>query len=399
MANAKRYKTRYPGIFYRIVDRVGGPGQERMYYVVFKKDGKIHEEKAGRQYADRMTEAKAARIRAERIEGRRQSRKEIRDAAKERGQQWTIGRLADAYFDSLANNPAKSRKAAAIDRNRYKNYIQPEFAKKRPEQLLPLDIERLRRELQKTTCTLRAKDAPPRTLSPATIRAALTLFKRIINYGNRNGWCAGLAFRITMPKVSNVVIEDLNQEELRRLMAAIEADVNEDARGLMLMALYTGMRRGELFKLQWTHIDFNRGFIRIIGPKGGTDQTIPLNQAARKVLEGLHRKSAYVFPGEDGGQRVTMQKALRRIRKAAGLPPSFRPLHGLRHAFASRLASSGKVDMYTLQRLLTHKSPVMTQRYAHLRDEALRNASELAGTLVDEALKSTEQKSAEAASE
>jgi integrase len=44
-------------------------------------------------------------------------------------------------------------------------------------------------------------------------------------------------------------------------LAAIEADVNEDARGLMLLALYTGMRRGELFKLQWAHIDFDRGFI------------------------------------------------------------------------------------------------------------------------------------------
>jgi len=157
------------------------------------------------------------------------------------------------------------------------------------------------------------------------------------------------------------------------------------------------MRRGELFKLQWSHIDFDRGFIRIIGPKGGIDQNIPLNQAARNVLEACPQKSAYVFPGEDGGQRVTMQKALRRIRKAAGLPATFRPLHGLRHAFASRLASSGKVDMYTLQRLLTHKSPVMTQRYAHLRDEALRKASELAGTLVAEAINSKEQEGAEVA--
>jgi integrase len=176
----------------------------------------------------------------------------------------------------------------------------------------------------------------------------------------------------------------------------IEADVNEDARGIMLLALYTGMRRDEIFKLQWSNIDFDRGFIRIVGPKGGTDQTIPLNQAARKVLEVLHRKSAYVFPGEDGGQRVTIQQALRRIRKAAGLPPTFRPLHGLRHSFASRLASSGKVDMYTLQKLLTHKSPVMTQRYAHLRDEALRNASELAGALVDEAVNNTNPKESSA---
>jgi integrase len=51
------------------------------------------------------------------------------------------------------------------------------------------------------------------------------------------------------------------------------------------------------------------------------------------------------------------------------------------------LASSGKVDLYTLQKLMTHKSPMMTQRYAHLRDEALKQASNLAGELVTAAVK------------
>lgn len=50
-------------------------------------------------------------------------------------------------------------------------------------------------------------------------------------------------------------------------------------------------------------------------------------------------------------------------------------MHGLRHAYASMLASSGKVDMYVLQKLMTHKSPSMTQRYTHLRDEALKNGA------------------------
>ncbi|HDL89769.1 MAG TPA: site-specific integrase, partial [Thermodesulforhabdus norvegica] len=54
--------------------------------------------------------------------------------------------------------------------------------------------------------------------------------------------------------------------------------------------------------------------------------------------------------------------------------------------YASMLASSGKVDMYTLQKLLTHKSPLMTQRYAHLRDETLKKASDLAGELVNQAM-------------
>ena len=98
-----------------------------------------------------------------------------------------------------------------------------------------------------------------------------------------------------------------------------------------------------------------------------------------------------MFPGRDG-ERRNVSKFVRRIKAAAGLPKDFRPLHGLRHVFASMMASSGAVDLYTLQRLLTHKSPLMTQRYAHLRDEALRGASELAGPLVAEAVKKAKEK-------
>jgi integrase len=153
----------------------------------------------------------------------------------------------------------------------------------------------------------------------------------------------------------------------------------------MKLVLCTGMRRGELFKLQWPDVDFERGFIHIRGPKGGQDQKIPLNQAARSILEAHPRgESLYVFPGRGGGQRTRYPKRIDAIRERVGLPPDFRPLHGLRHFFASQLASSGRVDMFTLQKLLTHKSPQMTQRYAHLRDEALRRASNLAGDLLEQ---------------
>ncbi|MCG6533734.1 MAG: Fic family protein, partial [Syntrophales bacterium LBB04] len=78
-------------------------------------------------------------------------------------------------------------------------------------------------------------------------------------------------------------------------------------------------------------------------------------------------------------------------KKAAGIGANFRAIHGLRHVYASMLASSGQVDMYTLQKLLTHKSPVMTKCYAHLRDSTLRDASNLAGRIINEAAKEKEQ--------
>jgi len=97
---------------------------------------------------------------------------------------------------------------------------------------------------------------------------------------------------------------------------------------------------------------------------------------AKGLLKNVFRaNSPYVFPGRNGEKRSDIGKGARRIIKKAGLPKDFRPMHGLRHVYASMLASSGKVDMYVLQKLLTHKSPKMTQRYAHLRDETLKNGA------------------------
>jgi integrase len=204
-----------------------------------------------------------------------------------------------------------------------------------------------------------------------------------VNFGVKKQLCGGLGFTVEMPKVDNEKTEDLTPDQLAGLLKAIEKDPNTIAGHMMKMALFTGMRRGEMFKLKWMDINFDRAFISIKDPKGGPSQKIPLNDAARELLESHPRtKSLYVFPGRGGRQRTDIKHQVNRIKDDAGLPKDFRALHGLRHTYASMLASSGEVDLYTLQKLLTHKSPLMTQRYAHLRDEALKAASEVAGNII-----------------
>lgn len=209
-------------------------------------------------------------------------------------------------------------------------------------------------------------------------------------------YSAGLSYAIELPHLDNHKTEDLSPTQLSNLMDSIDADPNIVVGNLMKMALFTGLRKGELFKLKWSDVDFNKGFILVREPKGGKSQKIPLNQAARKLLtshrdQTTYPSSLFIFPGRGGNQRRDCKRELRRIRDRAGLPKDFRPLHGLRHVYASMLASSGKVDLYTLQKLLTHKSPQMTQRYAHLRDDALR-AADVAGDLLGEIGKEEQEK-------
>jgi integrase len=367
---SKRKKTLYPGVFYRESKRIGGRGIEKVFYVVYKKNGKTVEAKAGRQYSDDMSPARAAHIRSELIEGKRLSRKETRQ---QEADKWTLDKLFTEYMNTRPEGKSKK-----TDYGRYQNYLQPVFGGKEPCKIDALSVDRLRIKLLKG-------------LSSQTTKHILNLFTWMINFGVKNGLCKGLSFHVKKPTVSNGKIEDLSPEQLSNLLKAIEEDSNTQAANLMKMALFTGMRRGELFKLKWNDIDFNRGFINIVDPKGGPDQTIPLNDSAREILQ-KHAKiagSPFVFPGRNGGQRVSINKPVNRIKKRAGLPKDFRPLHGLRHVFASMLASSGDVDMYVLQKLLIHKDGRMTQRYAHLRDEVLKKASNVAGDIIADVMKNT----------
>ncbi len=361
----ERFKTKYPGVFY--IEGTGTRGPEKIYYIAYRKDGKLIEEKAGRQHKDAMTPAKAANKRARRIEGKELSNKERREAEKaaraaEAGKM-TVTRLWDLYEKNL-----EGLKSRAADRSRFEKYIKPSFGTKEPQEILPLDIDRLQRK------TLIGK-------SPQTIKHTLSLLRRLVRYGMKKRVCQGLIFDLDMPVVDNEVIETLSKEQLKRLLQVLHENEDIQISHLMLLALYTGMRKGELLKLQWKDIDFESGFIRIRSPKGKKSTEIPLNQAAREILEKHPRGVDHVFTNSRGDGFKEIKKRVEAIRTAAKLPEGFRPLHGLRHVYASMLASSGQVDMYTLQRLLTHKSFKTTQRYAYLRDEVLKAASEVASDI------------------
>ncbi|MFH1077471.1 MAG: site-specific integrase [Pseudomonadota bacterium] len=374
----KRIKTEYPGIFYREADRIGRKGKEKVFYIVFKKNGKVLEEKAGRQYANDMTAAKANGIRADRIEGRRESKKEQREAIKAAklaaADKYTLKRLWEEYEKTKTDS-----KALKIDKSRFDKHIKPILGDKEPHEIIRLDVDRLRVKLTKT-------------FKPQTVKHVLSLMKRIIHFGAKRQLCRELSFPVDTIKVDNRTTEDLTADQLRSLLKAISESIDIEAAHIMLMALFTGMRRGELFKLQWKDVDFERGFIDIRhDPKGGKSQKIPLNDEARAVLKSHPQTAINVFVRGDGKPFTDISRRVNPIKKAAGIEADFRTLHGLRHVYASMLASSGQVDMYTLQKLLTHKSPIMTQRYAHLRDDTLRNASNLAGRIIGQAATEKDQ--------
>ena len=376
MSISKRGRTKYPGVTFRWKERLDGSGDERVYYIRYRRGGrgfKEIEEPIGRE-SEGMTAAKANKIRAMRAAGVEQSNTERRaedEAARLSGN----GPLTFARLWMLYQDVNSGKTSIVADASRYHKHIEGRIASQIVEELTTSDVDSLRASMTR------------KGLAPQTVKHVLALVRRLIRFGIKRGLCTMPgSLHFEMPKVDNECTESLTDEQLAAYLKALDDEPDQDAAGLLRLALVTGMRKGALLALRWTDCDFERGLITLQGAsaKKGKTEFIPMTTAARSILEGVERTaSPYVFFGKDGGQRQDFRRMARRVRDKAGLPKDFRPLHGLRHAYASMLISSGRVDLFTLQKLLTHGSPAMTQRYSHLRDEALRKAADVINDCLD----------------
>ena len=350
-------KTRYPGVFERHL--LTG---DVVYYAFYRLEGKLIKDKIGEK--SRGWSAKAASgERALRLAGksdptvqRRNKAKAQQDAEQNR---WTFDRLFAHYCEL---NPNLRR--LPTDKGRFRNHLQKRIGGKTPKELTALEVQRIKKQVE---------DAK---LSKSSIWHVLELIRRMSNFAEKQGLAGGLSFRLKLDKVNNEKTENLTPAQLSGLHKILseESTLGNTAALMIRLVLATGMRRGELFGLQWRDIEDDHIVLR--EPKGGVNVRIPINSTVQLILELIPRTgSDFIFPGKKGKQRVDAKKALETIKRKAGLPKDFRILHGCRHVFASTGVSNG-IDLYTMQHLLTHKSAAMTQRYAHLADDYLRRASE-----------------------
>jgi integrase len=150
---------------------------------------------------------------------------------------------------------------------------------------------------------------------------------------------------------------------------------------LVLLAMNTGMRKGELLNLRWENVDLinNVVTIKAENAKSGKARHVPLNNESKRTLVGWQRdtkEQGYVFEGEPNKPITDVKKAWGNLLDEAKIEEF--NFHDLRHHFASKLVMAG-VDLNTVRELLGHANLDMTIRYAHLAPEHKAAAVNLIG--------------------
>ena len=168
------------------------------------------------------------------------------------------------------------------------------------------------------------------------------------------------------------------QRHLEPLLEKTDGDFIDHLQPIVLLALNTGLRRGEIFNLEWSDIDFlhNRLTVRAASAKGAKTRHLPLNSTALTVLKRWHRQNrdtGLVFPGKKGARLDNISRAWRKLVAKAEIEDL--TFHDLRHDFATKTLKAG-ADIVTVSKLLGHSDLKMTLRYSHVTDEALTTAVE-----------------------
>jgi integrase len=196
---------------------------------------------------------------------------------------------------------------------------------------------------------------------PATVNRKIAvlshMFTKAIDWKMIN-----TAPKVKMLKENNKRLRFLSKEECQALINACHSHLKP----IVITALHTGMRKGEILNLKWDNVDLRHGFILLNITKNGERREIPINNTLKAILQDLTRRLdiPYVFYDNATGKPYgDIKRAFASACRKAKITDFH--FHDLRHTFASQLIMAG-VDLTTVKELLGHKTLTMTLRYAHL---------------------------------
>jgi len=207
-----------------------------------------------------------------------------------------------------------------------------------------------------------------RKLAPSTVRLELSLLSNFFDIARIEwGLCeSNPVANVRKPKNPPGRDRRLTPREERLILRYCHGHVNPDLYSIVVIALETAMRQGEILKLQWEHINLKTRIAHLPETKNGTKRDVPLSTRARDALIRLGVKNrGKVFGYTAEGLKSTWRFALKKL----GIEDLH--FHDLRHEAISRLFELGTLDMMEVAAISGHKSLSMLKRYTHLRAQRL----------------------------
>ena len=269
--------------------------------------------------------------------------------------------FADEYLENYAK-VNKSKKSWKTD-GYYLKGMKDFFGDLYFDEINSLDIEKYKSERLK------------QGVSQSTVNRCLAILRKMFNLASEWEYLTNnqeLRIKFFSEK-DNLKERILTKGEQDRLLEAS----SERLRSILIIALNTGMRLGEILSLRWNQIDLINRKIRVERTKSKKIRIISINSPLFNELSKLNKsaKSEHLFLNRGTGRPLTtVKKAFKTACRRAGI--SDLRFHDLRHTFATRLVERG-VDLITVKELLGHSSVTITERYTHSFHEQKKKAVDL----------------------
>jgi len=273
----------------------------------------------------------------------------------------TVADLVDRYIENVIPTKPKNAKACSAQLLWWKEQIGHCLL----ADVTPALVAEHRDQLLKDT-TVRGKQR-----SPATVVRYLAALSHAFTVAVKEwGWLEDSPMRkVTKPKEPRGRVRFLSDEERKSLLTACEESSNLFLYPVVVLALSTGMRQGEIMSLRWEDVDLFKGRIVLHETKNGERRVVPLCGHALNLLQQFKQEAArdlgLLFPGKNPETPVDLRFPWEKALQAAGIK-NYR-FHDNRHSCASYLLAQ-KATLAEIAEVLGHKTLQMVKRYAHLSE-------------------------------
>ena len=275
----------------------------------------------------------------------------------------------DSYYPDAKIN--KKEHSFNHEETHFRLWVDPIAGKKPIKDLSEFDARRIVKSLLDAGKT------------PRTAQYVMATLRQIWNHARRAKFVSGDSptRNVKIPKFDNRRQRFLSSKEAGALLDALQAK-DETLYQMSLLSLHTGMRASEIFKLTWGCIGTERGIITILDAKSGHGRAAFMTEKIKKMFNGMTRgkNDEYVFVGRKGNPYNEIPTLFRDIVTELKFNENVSDnrqrvcFHSLRHTMASWHAEGG-TDLYVLKELLGHGSITLTERYSHLSNGALQEAT------------------------